>query len=567
MYQFVDTKQKSVSRWSKPHTPDQVAYYSTHAPKRRIYGLVQTVVQVLWAAVSYVACLNLFDWFFVHAPALQGASPYLAGVTLVALHVLLRTTYQTYWYDKLDNRTETDSSPILPLLIMGALVLLDYHGAKIFVSGQIEKQKYADTGGIEEQHKSTVAKLEQEYAERRREVESIYDQKANNAALPYEQKAAALRRVRAKSGNEAKYIRGQIADLERKAAAAKVPYQNTKSDSLNTAATAHQLRKSKAEQRRDKLLGKADSHNDGEDARYKTALADADGFAWIVSLFFMLVFALLGYSIVRINVKSGILPERQYTDLDAHGSALDKIGIAFSDAAKRQMHRFAVGLHNALAANARELTDFDGNVIVRDPAQNRPTLPDSTGRNNGSNNRVTTMPKSDQRSIIARVHTPTIPELYPQNAPETAVKTVTQCDTAESVQNAQNRTAAALYPQNGNDAAQQADAPVDALHSDGTVLGGEAFLRDATTRIRREIANLINANGRAETVAGRLVAILQEVADTLAKPNFTAPRSAVQKFLQYSQSVTEPVMKSNGITFDFQIIFDAAARVGEPVNN
>jgi uncharacterized membrane protein len=549
MYQTNDTKQKSVSRWSKPHTPDQAAYYSTHAPKRRIYGLVQTVVQILWAAVSYVACLNLFDWFFVHAPVLQGASPYLAGITLVALHVLLRTTYQTYWYDKLDDRTETDSSPILPLLIMGALVLLDYHGAKIFVSGQIEKQKYADTGNIEQQHGNTVSKLETDYNTRKSEIERIYDQKANNAALPYEQKAAALRRVRAKSGNEAKYIRGQIADLERKAAAAKVPYQNTKSDSLSTAMTAHQLRVSKAEQRRDKLLGKADSHNDNEDTRYKTALADADGFAWIVSLFFMLVFALLGYSIVRINVKSGILPERQYTDLDAHGSALDKIGIAFSDAAKRQMHRFAVGLHNALARNARELTDFDGNVIVRDPVQKRLTLPDNTD----INNQPTTMAKSNNKTIAVRLRTEPVHQSvqYAPNAHENAVQTVPQCATEKTEQTAHKAP----------DAVPQNDTQTNELYHDGTVVGGEAVLRDATNRIRREIANLVNANGRPETVAGRLLGILHNVAETLAKPDFTAPEYAVQKFLQYLQSVAEPTMRTHGISYDFQPIWNAAAGV------
>lgn len=260
-------------------TPQQAAYFSTHAPKLRVYGLVQTAIQVIWAALSFVACRALFDQIFSHTPALIWLSGYLAAFSLIVLHVLLRTTYQTYWYDKLDDRTETDSSFFLPFLIMAALVWLDYAGAKMFFTSQVPPPATLSAAPIDSAHGAQAARLE----------------------------------------------------------------------------TWHEQARTKLERK-----------NDGEAARHSSDLASVNGYAWALSLFFMLVFAVLGYATVRINVKSGILPVRQYTDLDQHGSPLHKIWLAVSDGTKRQLHRFAVWLHDALTTDARELTDFDGRVIVRD---------------------------------------------------------------------------------------------------------------------------------------------------------------------------------------------------------
>lgn len=94
--------------------------------------------------------------------------------------------------------------------------------------------------------------------------------------------------------------------------------------------------------------------------------------------------------------------------------------------------------------------------------------------------------------------------------------------------------------------------------------GGEAFLRDATTRLRRDIANLNNENGKTETVGKRIVQILDEVLSAFRQPNFRAPEPCVRRFLNYLETLAEPVMRINGLQYDFQPIWDAAARVGEP---
>jgi hypothetical protein len=364
--------QRSVSRWSKPQTPAEIAYFSTHAPKRRVYGIVQTAVQIIWAAISFIACKNLFDWAFSHTPGLLWLSDYLAALTLVTLHVLLRTTYNTYWYDRLDNRTETDSSFFLPLLIMAGLVWLDYEGAKTYLTGQVERQNYIPAAPIDSAFQNQVLQIQHDHERRRAEIESIFEQKATAAALPYDQQIKRLERAKADNSDEARYIAGKLSKLRQQRDQAVTRLLDAKADSLNAAFSAHNNRLNKAEQRREKLLDKVDTHNENEDARHREALAGVNSYAWLISLFFMVVFAALGYAIVRINVKSGILPVREYTDLDQHGGALEKIGLAVNDGAKRQMHRFAVWLHNTLSANARELTDFDGNVIVRPPNSQPP---------------------------------------------------------------------------------------------------------------------------------------------------------------------------------------------------
>jgi hypothetical protein len=256
---------------------------------------------------------------------------------------------------------------------MAGLVWLDYEGAKAYLTGQVEPQAYIATAPVDAGYQNQLAQIRQEHERRTAEIGSIFDQKAKAAALPFEQQIKRLERTKPDSDNEARYIAGKLSKLRQQRDQAVNRLLNAKADSLNAALTVNNTRLGKAEQRRDKLLEKAETHNDQEDARHRAALASVSSYAWLISLFFMLVFALLGYAIVRINVKSGILPVREYTDLDQHGSALEKIGLAVNDGAKRQTHRFAVWLHNLLSANARELTDFDGNVIVRPPGARNPT--------------------------------------------------------------------------------------------------------------------------------------------------------------------------------------------------
>lgn len=378
---YVNTanSQTSVSRWTKPTSEAQTSYFSTHAPKLRVYGLVQTAIQVIWAAVSFVACKSLFDEVFSHIPALLWLSDYLSAFALIVLHVLLRTTYQTYWFDKLDDRTETDSSIILPLLIMAALVWLDYEGAKRFFTSQIEPPKHVSAAPLDSTHQAQTARLDVEYQAQKAEIESVFDGKEAAAVSALDAQIKRLERTRPIDEKDAAFIARKLNKLHRQRDDKTAPVEQAKADSIAAVYTSHQNRLARLDARRETLLAKVDSLNANEDARHQSDLASVDGNAWYLSLFFMLIFALLGYASVRINVKSGILPVRQYTDLDQHGSPLHKIWLAISDGGKRQLHRFAVWLHEALTADAKELTDFDGRVIVRGNNQDTKPAPTLNG--------------------------------------------------------------------------------------------------------------------------------------------------------------------------------------------
>ena len=64
--------------WSTPHTDEQKRYFSTHAPKRRVYGLIQTVLQFLHGFLAFAVWVAVFDWAFEKVPVLQPFVPYLA---------------------------------------------------------------------------------------------------------------------------------------------------------------------------------------------------------------------------------------------------------------------------------------------------------------------------------------------------------------------------------------------------------------------------------------------------------------------------------------------------------
>ena len=95
-------------------------------------------------------------------------------------------------------------------------------------------------------------------------------------------------------------------------------------------------------------------------------------YAWVLSVGLLLLIAGLSYRAVRINVKSGILPLRNYTVLDAHGSIAERLFTAFGDAANRRGLQFAVWIHRLLSPK-EAITSFDGNVVAKPGTYNTPS--------------------------------------------------------------------------------------------------------------------------------------------------------------------------------------------------
>lgn len=100
-------------------------------------------------------------------------------------------------------------------------------------------------------------------------------------------------------------------------------------------------------------------------------MANAGTTGWIISAVLLLLICALGYAQVRINVNSGILPKRNFTVLDAHGSMIERIATALGDAINRRTLQFSVWLHRLLSPS-KELQSFDGTVVARPGNYNTP---------------------------------------------------------------------------------------------------------------------------------------------------------------------------------------------------
>jgi len=357
--------------WTTPHTDEQRRYFSKHAPKRRVYGMIQTVLQALHGFLAYAAWYAVFAWAFTKVPMLMPAAPYLAGLLLLVFHILFRVTWQTYWYDRLDDDDRTDSSIFIPVAIMAVLLVTETEGAKLFLQAQVRPPETADATVVDGALGSQKAGLEKEYQSKQSEIAALYKSKERAATLPFDNRLAALQRRRADDESARKAIASEAATIRRQRDASLEPIAAARAADLERAMRDYEAKAARAydlaENQRTAILSK----NSAEQARYESEHAEASSIAWLISGVLLGLIAALGYAQVRINVNSGILPRRNFTVLDAHGSVVERIGTAFGDAANRRSLQLAVWIHRLLSPNDA-LTSFDGTVVARPGHYNTP---------------------------------------------------------------------------------------------------------------------------------------------------------------------------------------------------
>lgn len=363
--------EKSTTMWSTPSTPEQQRYFSKHAPKRRVYGMIQTVLQGLHGVLAYAAWYAVFAWAFTKVPMLMPAAPFLAALLLFVFHVLFRVTWSTYWYDRLDRDDRTDSSIFIPLAIMAVLLFTEAEGARLFLQAQVKPPETVDATVVDRSLGNQKSGLEKEYRARQAEIAALYKEKQRAATLPFDNRISAIQRRRADDESARRRIASEIAAVRRQrdaalepiAAARAADIERTMRDFDNKSARAYDL----AEGQRTQIITK----NTTEQARFEKEHADAGSIGWVISLVMLGLIAALGYAQVRINVNSGILPRRNFTVLDAHGSVAERIGTAFGDAFNRRSLQLAVWLHRLLSPNDA-LQSFDGTVVARPGHYNTP---------------------------------------------------------------------------------------------------------------------------------------------------------------------------------------------------
>lgn len=357
--------------WSQPSTSEQKAYFSRHAPKRRIYGMIQTTLQGLHSFLAFAAWVAVFAWAFDKVPVLQPFAPFLAAALLLVFHVLFRVTWSTYWYDRLDKDTRTDSSIFIPLAIMAVLLFTESQGARMFLEQQVKPMAIQGTEAIEAAYAAAVTEASGAYAGAVKNIESVYKEKERAAALPYTNRIKQLQRRHIDDEDERKSVFNQIATLERQRDAATAPVAAAKATELERALQRQADQQQRATTRRDNHVAQIDAGNSAEKARHSADMSNAGSLGWIISFVLLILIAALGYAQVRINVNSGILPLRNFTVLDAHGSVAERIGTALTDATNRRSLQFAVWMHRLLSPN-KELKSFDGTVVASPGTYNTP---------------------------------------------------------------------------------------------------------------------------------------------------------------------------------------------------
>ena len=117
-------KSNSTTVWSQPSTEEQVRYFSKHAPKLRAYGVIQTIMQAAHTALAFASWLMVFSWALQNTEWIWLA-PIMSGGALITLHYLFRVTWSTFWYDRLDDDPNTDSSVFIPVAIIALLLVTE----------------------------------------------------------------------------------------------------------------------------------------------------------------------------------------------------------------------------------------------------------------------------------------------------------------------------------------------------------------------------------------------------------------------------------------------------------
>lgn len=361
----------STTVWTQPSTDDQRRYYSKHAAEKRVFGWITTIFQTAHGFIAFAAWTAIYLWVFQKVPLLLPFAPVLSGFTLMALHVLFRVTWQTFWYDKLDNDPNTDSPIWVPLIIIVVLLFAEVQGAQQFLAGQVKPPEKQGTETIDADHSTTVASLDKSYSNDKEAIEATYKQRERAATLPYDRQIYNARRRSADTPEERRARNSEIATLSARRDAALAPVLAEKAKALDQAYTSYKTSKDAATSRRDQALVQVDNANTAEITRHTTELSNVGTYSWVLSVSLLLLIAGLSYRVVRINVKSGILPLRNYTVLDAHGSIPERIWTALTDALNRRSLQFAVFLHRIFSPR-REITSFDGTVVARPGTYNTP---------------------------------------------------------------------------------------------------------------------------------------------------------------------------------------------------
>lgn len=354
----------SISRWTRPSTPEEQQYYSTHSSERNMYGYAATALQILHAAIDFAYMRILVGWGIARFLGEDSVFIDIIAITaILVLHAILRVSWSTYWYDKLDDRTETDSSIWLPLIVAAIIVAVGFQGSQKMMHSMIGGPEMMSDSSLNASTNAAITTNAASNAADIAEIKSAYADRIKGIKRKYNAQISQYNR-KALTDADRQYIRTKVAPIQREMEAELSQIEAEKTEKILQLTNSKINSDQSVRSRTDTILRKMAALNAAELDRVEQERRSVGQYAWFVSLFLVIVIMYILYKRVRINAKSGIFPVRDFTMMQEHGSVIERIITAFTDAMSRRGYAFGTWLHKFLSP--AKMDDLDTRLIVKE---------------------------------------------------------------------------------------------------------------------------------------------------------------------------------------------------------
>lgn len=357
-------------RWTKPSTDPEKSFYSRFAGALKNYQATQWFTQYLvWLPIAAFAITEM-----IIQPLHQFIQVPFVAIFLIMLlvtynlHRLLNGEYTAYWYDRLDDNPQTNSTIYFTLLLGGFLALMEYGATAKYLQNQIPIPEIASTESAESWFSNKLNEIDSRYEKDKLRLEENFSSRfeAVSPALLKEMRKwdnmkpndwkdlQYVRRMR-KNATDQFYNQHSVKELVASHESALQQLQTSYNNEL-------QLLQSERDQKKGQII----SNNTKTDTEYQLKMKMANGLSGLFSIVCFAIFLWCGYKKVYIKAKSGIFPVREFTDMDTYGGNLEKSKLVLSDIFNRYIHHRLFRMHRKSSQTIGTLYGIDGRVIMAD---------------------------------------------------------------------------------------------------------------------------------------------------------------------------------------------------------